>query len=57
MPVTYHSRTGKIYYLHSGPKRGGGVQHFFSTKADGRLAKLATRYMTHLGKDSFFELF
>jgi len=38
MPVTYHSRTGKIYYLHSGPKRGGGVQHFFSTKPDGTLA-------------------
>lgn len=38
MPITHTSRTGKIYYLHTGPKRGGGVQHFFSTKSSGALA-------------------
>jgi hypothetical protein len=30
MPIIHTSRTGKQYYLHTGPKRGGGVQHFFS---------------------------
>jgi hypothetical protein len=39
MPVIHHSRTGKTYYLHTGPKRGGGAQHFFSTKAAGSLAE------------------
>ena len=39
MPVTYTSRTGKTYYLHVGPKRGGGVQHFFSTRSAGSLAE------------------
>jgi hypothetical protein len=39
MPVIHRSRTGKTYYLHTGPKRGGGVQHFVSTKADGPLAE------------------
>ncbi len=38
MPITYTSRTGKTYYLHTGPKRGGGVQYFFSTKSNGPLA-------------------
>ncbi len=35
---TYTTRRGKHYYLHTGPKRGGGVQHFLSTKAEGPLA-------------------
>lgn len=39
MPVIHKSRTGKTYYLHSGPKRGGGVQHFFSTKSAGNLVE------------------
>jgi len=38
MLVTHTSRTGKTYLLHSGPKRDGGVQHFFSTRATGNLA-------------------
>lgn len=38
MAVTHTSRTGKTYYLHTGPKRGGGTQHFLSTKAAGPLA-------------------
>ena len=37
--ITYRSRTGKTYYLHTGPKRGGGVQHFFTTKSTGSLAE------------------
>jgi len=37
--VTHITRTGKTYYLHTGPKRGGGVQHFFSTKSAGSLAQ------------------
>ena len=39
MPVTHVSRSGKTYYLHTGPKRGGGTQHFFSTKSAGSLAQ------------------
>ncbi len=39
MPIIFHSRTGKTYYLHTGPKRGGGVQHYFSTKSTGQLAE------------------
>src|SRR5437867_10976118 len=39
MAVTHTSRTGKTYYLHTGPKRGGGVQHFFSTNSAGSLAE------------------
>lgn len=38
MAVTHASRTGKTYFLHSGPKHDGGVQHFFSTKSTGNLA-------------------
>lgn len=38
MAITHTSRTGKTYYLHTGPKRGGGVQHFFATKSTGSLA-------------------
>ncbi len=39
MSVTHTSRTGKTYYLHTGLKRGGGIQHFFSTKSAGKLAE------------------
>src|SRR5215212_8288776 len=39
MPIVHTSRTGKQYYLHTGPKRGGGVQHFFSTDPAGSLAE------------------
>ena len=39
MPVTHTSRTKKIYYLHTGPKRGGGIQYFVSTKPIGSLAE------------------
>lgn len=41
MPIAYTSRTGRTYYLHTGPKRGGGVQYYFSQKADGSLAETA----------------
>jgi len=36
--ITHTSRTGKTYHLHTGPKRGGGTQHYFSTKPTGQLA-------------------
>jgi hypothetical protein len=36
--VTYTTRRGRIYYLHTGPKRGGGIQHFVSTDPEGALA-------------------
>jgi hypothetical protein len=36
--ATHTSRTGKTYYLHTGPKRGGGTQHCLSTKAAGPMA-------------------
>lgn len=39
MPVTHTSRRGKTYFLHTGPKRGGGKQHFFSTSPAGSLAE------------------
>ncbi len=39
MAITYTSRTGKTYYLHTGPKRGGGIQYYFSSKATGTLAE------------------
>jgi hypothetical protein len=38
MAITHASRGGKTYYLHTGPKRGGGVQYFFSTDPAGPLA-------------------
>jgi hypothetical protein len=38
MAITHISRTGKTYYLHTGPKRGGGVQYFFAAKSSGSLA-------------------
>ena len=30
MPFTYTNRRGQLYYLRSGPKKGGGLQYFFS---------------------------
>ena len=39
IPITHTSRTGDTYYLHTGPKSGGGVQHYFSTKSTGNLAE------------------
>ena len=39
MAFTYTTRRGKTYYLHTGPKRGGGVQHFVSTDPDGQIAE------------------
>jgi hypothetical protein len=39
MPFMHTSRTDKTYYLHTGSKRGGGIQHYFSTKATGSLAE------------------
>ncbi len=39
MPIVHKSRTGKTYYLHTGQKRGGGSQHFMSTKSSGTLAE------------------
>ncbi len=38
MSVTHTNRRGKTYYLHTGPKRGGGIQHYLSTKRTGALA-------------------
>ena len=38
MAIQHTSRAGKTYYLHTGPKRGGGVQYFFSTRPTGSLA-------------------
>jgi hypothetical protein len=38
MAITHTSRTGKTYYLHTGPKRGGGIQYFVSTRSTGSLA-------------------
>jgi hypothetical protein len=38
MPFTHTTRRGRTYYLHTGPKRGGGVQHFVSTDPDGPTA-------------------
>src|SRR5258708_7298666 len=37
MAFTHTTRRGKTYYLHTGPKRGGGIQHFVSTDAEGAL--------------------
>ena len=39
MAIVYKSRPGKTYYLQTGPKRGGGSQHFLSTKPSGILAE------------------
>ncbi len=39
MAITYTSRTGKTWHLHTGPKRGGGVQYFFATKLGDSIAR------------------
>ena len=38
MGFTYTTKRGKIYYLHTGPKRGGGTQHYVSTDPMGPVA-------------------
>ena len=38
MAFTYTTRHGKTYYLHTGPKRGGGIQHYVSTDPAGSVA-------------------
>jgi len=38
MAITYTTRRGKTYCLHTGPKRGGGIQHYVSTDPEGPLA-------------------
>ena len=35
MGFAYTTRRGKTYYLHTGPKRGGGIQYFVSTDPEG----------------------
>lgn len=37
MTISYTSRRGKTYYLHTGPQRGGGPQHYVSTDPEGPL--------------------
>ena len=39
MPITHTNRTGRTYYLHTGPKRGSGVPYYFSMEAKGSLAE------------------
>ena len=39
MPIIHTTRRGKRYFLHTGPKKGGGTQFFFSTDPDGPLAE------------------
>ena len=38
MAFTYTTRRGRTYYLHTGPKRGGGIQHYISTDPAGPVA-------------------
>jgi hypothetical protein len=38
MTFAYTTRRGKTYYLHTGPKRGGGIQHYVSTTSKGSVA-------------------
>jgi hypothetical protein len=38
MAFPYTSRTGRRYYLHTRTKRGGGIQYYLSTQAEGSLA-------------------
>jgi hypothetical protein len=38
MAFAYTTRRGKTYYLHTGPKRGGGLQHYLSTDFKGSVA-------------------
>jgi hypothetical protein len=39
MGYTFMTRRGKVYYLHTGPKRGGGIQYFVSTEPEGPTAE------------------
>jgi hypothetical protein len=39
MAFTYTTRQGTTYYLHTGPKRGGGTQHYVSTNPEGPVAE------------------
>jgi hypothetical protein len=41
MPISHKNRLGQTYYLHTGLKRGGGVQYYFSIKSEGSLAETA----------------
>jgi hypothetical protein len=38
MAFAYTTRRGKTYYLHPGPKRGGGIQYYVSTDPKGQVA-------------------
>jgi hypothetical protein len=38
MAITYTTRRGKTYYLHTSPERGGGIQLYVSTDPEGPLA-------------------
>jgi len=38
MAFAYTTRRGKTYYLHTGSKRGGGIQHYVSTDPRGPVA-------------------
>jgi hypothetical protein len=38
VPFRYVNRQGKTYFLHSGRKRGGGIQYYLSTEAGGELS-------------------
>ena len=38
MAFTHTTRHGTAYYLHTGPKKGGGIQHYLSTDEKGSLA-------------------
>src|SRR5262245_2916833 len=35
---SHQTRRGEVYYLQSGPKRGGGTQYYFSRKQTGTAA-------------------
>ena len=39
MAFTYTTRREKTYYLHTGPRRGGGTQHYVSTDPEGSVAE------------------
>ncbi len=39
MAFTYTTHRGKTYYLHTGPKRGGAIQHYVSTDPKGSVAE------------------
>src|SRR5438445_13743230 len=40
MGFSYTTKRGKTYYLHTGPKRCGGIQHCISTDPAGPIADL-----------------